>query len=135
MAAVAACDRSGPPALTPAQIDHIHGVCSRHLDTAREVSPDRVHFAEHAAPAGTPVIVYGASWCKACDATAAYLAGRGIPFVEKDIEEDEDAAAERVATLRRASLPVTGTIPIVDVRGTVTRGFLPCVVEAAWAAP
>jgi glutaredoxin len=128
----AACER---PALTPAQIDHIHGVCSRNLDKVREVSSDRVHWPDRAAPSGTPVVVYGASWCKACDATAAYLTGRGIPFVDRDIEEDDGAAAERVATLRRASLPVTGTIPIVDVRGTVTEGFLPCVVEAAWAAP
>jgi hypothetical protein len=25
-------------------------------------------------------------------------------------------------------------VPVVDVRGTVTIGFFPCVVEAAWAA-
>jgi glutaredoxin len=134
-AATLACGACETPALTPAQIDHIQGVCSRNLDKVRDASPDRVHFAEHAAPAGTPVVIYGASWCKACDATAAYLSGRGIPFVERDIEEDDGAAAERVATLRRAGLPVTGTIPVIDARGTVTMGFLPCVLEAAWAAP
>ena len=131
-ATTAACEQ---PALTPAQIDHIHGVCSRNLDMVRDASSDRVHFAEHATPPGTPVVVYGASWCKACNATAAYLSGRGIPFVERDIEEDDGAAAARIATLKGASLPVTGTIPIVDVRGTVTEGFLPCVLEAAWGAP
>jgi glutaredoxin len=83
---------------------------------------------------GTPVVVYGTSWCKACEATTEYLARRQIPFVEKDVENDEDAAAEMRATLKTAGLRQANAFPVIDVRGTVTVGFFPCVLEAAWAA-
>ena len=131
-AVVLGCDR---PAMTPAQIDHIQRTCSEHLDRVRQARSDDIRFAEHRAPPGTPVVVYGTSWCHACGATAAYLERRRIPFVEKDIEEDDGAAAERVATLKDAGLPPSAAIPVINVRGTVTEGFYPCVVEAAWADP
>jgi hypothetical protein len=35
-------------------------------------------------------------------------------------------------TKRAAGLPSTNALPIMDVRGTVTAGFMPCVLEAAW---
>ncbi len=62
----------------------------------------------------------------------AYLARRGIPYVERDVEEDRSAAASRDATPRAAGLRQTRTLPVVDVRGTVTIGFFPCVVEKVW---
>jgi glutaredoxin len=131
----AAAPGCGTPAMTPAQIDHIQRTCSEHLDRVRQTRSDDVRFAEHRAPPGTPVVVYGTSWCHACGATAAYLERRRIPFVEKDIEDDDGAAAERVATLKDAGLPPSSAIPVINVRGTVTEGFYPCVVEAAWADP
>jgi glutaredoxin len=121
--------------MTPAQMDHIQQTCSAHLDRIREAHFDDVRFAEHRAAPGTPVVVYGTAWCPACGKTAAYLEHRRIPFVEKDIEDDDRAAAERIATLKNAGLPPSTAIPVVNVRGTVTEGFYPCVVEAAWADP
>ncbi len=68
------------------------------------------------------VIIYGASWCGACHDAAAYLRGKGIAFVEKDIEADGAAAREMRTKLARAGLRA-GSIPVLDVRGHVMVGF------------
>jgi glutaredoxin len=68
------------------------------------------------------VIIYGAEWCGACHQAAAYLRRKGVPYVEKDIEKDPQAAREMQSKLRSAGLR-TGSIPILDVRGKVLVGF------------
>lgn len=89
-----------------------------------------VAAAGDAAVAAQPsVIIYGASWCGACHQAAAYLQRRHIAFVEKDIEQDPAAAQEMAAKAQRAGVP-TGSIPILDVRGTILRGFSPEAIEA-----
>ena len=35
-------------------------------------------------------------------------------------------------TLEAASLPNRRSLPVIEVRGTVMIGFMPCVLEAAW---
>lgn len=84
-------------------------------------------------PRGTPVVIYGASWCVACEDAAKYLRLERIPFVEQDVETDAGKAAGEKA-LRAAGLGPTSSLPIIDVRGTVTIGFVPCVIDAAWTA-
>jgi glutaredoxin len=82
-------------------------------------------------PAARPaVIIYGASWCSACHDAMAYLKRKGIPFVEKDIEQDAKAAQEMRSKLARAGLR-SGSIPVLDVRGHVMVGFNPREVDAA----
>ena len=76
------------------------------------------------------MIIYGASWCGACHEAAAYLRRRGIPFVEKDIEEDRSAALEMKSKLQRNGLP-GGSIPVLDVRGKILVGFSARAVEDA----
>lgn len=76
------------------------------------------------------VIVYGASWCGACHEATAYLRMKGIPYVEKDIEEDPAAAVEMKGKLQRAGLR-SGSIPVLDVRGKVLVGFSPRAIEDA----
>lgn len=76
------------------------------------------------------VIVYGASWCGACHEAAAYLKMKGIPYVEKDVEEDHTAAAEMKTKLNRAGLP-GGSIPVLDVRGKILVGFSPRAIDEA----
>jgi glutaredoxin len=80
--------------------------------------------------ARTTVIIYGASWCGACHEAAAYLRRKGIPFVEKDIEKDPQAAREMQAKLRSAGMH-TGSIPVIDVRGKVMVGFNPSSIDDA----
>ncbi len=122
--------------LSAKQIDDLHRNCQEKIDKGSFSTrgSKNVGFLENR-PAGTPVIIYGASWCKACDAAASYLTRRGIPFVEKDIEENAVARAGLDTALAGAGLGGTKSLPVIDIRGTVTVGFLPCVVDSAWSAP
>jgi glutaredoxin len=83
-----------------------------------------------AAAARPMVILYGASWCGACHEAAAYLRRKGIAFVEKDIEEDANAAREMQAKLAHAGKR-SGSIPVLDVRGRVLVGFNAREVDSA----
>jgi glutaredoxin len=80
------------------------------------------------------VIVYGASWCKACHEAMAYMKKKGIAFVDKDIEKDTGAEREMRSKLARAGIR-TGSIPILDVRGKILVGFSPESLEKALGAP
>ncbi len=76
------------------------------------------------------VIIYGAEWCGACHEAAAYLRRKGIPYIEKDIEKDPQAAREMQSKLKNAGMR-TGSIPVIDVRGKVMVGFNPASVDEA----
>ena len=88
--------------------------------------------AESAPPeaARPAVIIYGASWCGPCHQAAAYLKQRGVPFIEKDIEQDGGAAREMQAKLATAGMR-GGSIPVLDVRGKVLVGFDERAVDRA----
>jgi glutaredoxin len=87
------------------------------------------------AVAGRPtVIIYGASWCGACHQAMAYFKKKGITFLEKDIEQDPQAASEMQAKLKRAGLR-GGGIPVLDIRGRIMVGFEPHAVEEALGSP
>jgi glutaredoxin len=92
--------------------------------------------ANQGAPlAGRPaVIIYGASWCGACKQAEAYLKKRGISYIDKDIEEDPQAATEMRGKLRRAGKPA-GSIPVLDVRGRILVGFDARSVDEALGSP
>ena len=94
-AALPACHAT----LSPERIDQIHSWCGAHPFDPSRPSSKSIAFRASAKPAGTPVVIYGAQWCAACEATADYLARRHIPYVEKDIEHDDGADAEMRATL------------------------------------
>ncbi|MCC6749507.1 MAG: hypothetical protein IT371_17715 [Deltaproteobacteria bacterium] len=72
----------------------------------------------------TKVVLYGTSWCPACKAAASYLREHRVPFVEKDIEKDPQAAAELMQKARAAGISPSG-VPVLDVRGTLLQGFDP----------
>jgi glutaredoxin len=76
------------------------------------------------------VVLYGASWCGACKQAAAYLKRKGVPFVEKDIEEDANAAREMQSKLAHAGKR-GGSIPVIDIRGKIMVGFDPQSVDNA----
>jgi glutaredoxin len=101
---------------------------------AAGVAPDvAVAGSDPKAAARPAVIVYGASWCGACHQAAAYLKRKGVAFVEKDIEEDANAAREMQAKLAHAGMH-GGSIPVLDVRGRVMVGFNPQEVDSALGA-
>jgi glutaredoxin len=70
------------------------------------------------------VVLYGASWCGACQQAKQWMRQQGIPFVEHDIEREPQAAQELTARAREQGVP-TGSIPIISVRGRLTVGFDP----------
>ena len=82
-------------------------------------------------PSSRPVvIIYGAEWCGACHEAARYLRGKGIAFVEKDVEKASGAAREMQQKLARSGQR-SGSIPVIDVRGKVLVGFNPQEVDGA----
>jgi glutaredoxin len=80
--------------------------------------------------ATAPVVtVYGTSWCGACRAARQYLTERKIPFADKDIEKDAEAARELAAKASKMGIP-TDRVPVLDVRGRLLLGFDKARVEA-----
>lgn len=136
----AAADPEGLSAADRARLAAVLETASRELkdrETARSASKalERQLAAQaarlrHEPPAkatakraeARPVIVYGAAWCGFCRKAAKWLTDRGVPFVEKDIEKDEEAADELVAKLRAAGKSGS-SIPWIDVGGELLNGF------------
>jgi glutaredoxin len=98
---------------------------------ARGAAPDDPGSPQgsHARATG-PVVIYGAEWCGACHEAAKYLRHKGIPYVDKDIEKDQEAAREMQQKLAKNGLS-GGSIPVIDVRGKVMVGFNPAEIDAA----
>lgn len=84
-------------------------------------------------PRGATIVVYTASWCGACRSTISYLKQRRVPFIEKDIEEDESAAIEMQRKLARAGMR-GGSIPVLDIRGKILVGFDKRAIDKALMA-
>ena len=87
--------------------------------------------AQKAADGRVVAIIYGADWCKPCHDAARYLKQRGVTVVEKDIEENEVARQEMLTKLKRAGMPPSASIPIIDVMGQLMVGFDPRGLERA----
>jgi glutaredoxin len=65
------------------------------------------------------VTVYTAPWCGWCRKTLAFLDERGVDYVNKDIEADDDYADELEEKSGGRS------IPFVEIDGTQIRGYNP----------
>jgi glutaredoxin len=72
--------------------------------------------------AGAKVILYATSWCPACRTAREFMNGKGIPFVEKDIEKDPSAATELMQKAKAAGISASG-VPVLEVGGTLMQGF------------
>jgi glutaredoxin-like YruB-family protein len=73
-------------------------------------------------PAANPsqIIIYSTTWCAFCKTEKQYLDKLGIPFVEKDIEQDKDAYEE---LMNKASEGGYQGVPVTDIAGTLVLGF------------
>ena len=70
------------------------------------------------------VVLYATDWCGYCKQTKRFLDSKGIPFQAFDIEKDAEA--------RKAYEALGGRgIPLIDVNGTLIRGFDPDEILAA----
>lgn len=90
---------------------------------------DGMHATEPLA-GDASVVVYGASWCGACRQAESWLEANGVPFVEKDIEQDPEARAEMQRKARAAGVPTSG-IPVIDINGRLLTGFDPGAMRRA----
>jgi len=74
--------------------------------------------------ANAKVVLYTTDWCGYCKQTKRFLDQKGIPFKEFDIEKNAEA--------RKAYEALGGRgIPLIDVNGTLIRGFDPDDILAA----
>jgi glutaredoxin len=88
-----------------------------------------------AAAGGPPVVtIYGTSWCGACRAARQYFTGRKIPFADKDVERDPDAARELAAKAAKMGIPAD-RVPVIDVRGRLLLGFDKARIETLLGEP
>lgn len=140
MCAASACHATRAPYYAPQEIDDIAADCQRRIDSGRFAKSLRGATwwgttSESPTDRGEArVLVYGAEWCRACDAATEYLERRRISFVHRDVERDHDAERNAKSLLRAAGLPDDATrLPIVAVRDTVMTGFRPCVIEGVLA--
>lgn len=88
----------------------------------RVINPSQM--VSEQARAQAKVVLYATDWCGYCKQTKRFLDSKGIPFKEFDIEKDADA--------RKAYEALGGRgIPLIDVNGTLIRGFDPDEILAA----
>lgn len=88
-----------------------------------EVRPTERTVVAAAATGGSDgVVLYGTSWCGYCKKARAWFKKKGIPFQDKDVEADTEAAKELASKAARAGASVRG-VPVIDVKGTLVMGF------------
>jgi len=78
------------------------------------------------------VVLYSTSWCPSCRTAKAFFQSKGVAFVEKDVEKDEQAAAEYSTVCQRAGLR-RGAVPVIVVNGQAFQGFNAQQMESALA--
>ena len=85
---------------------------------AREATHERERRERMAGDrAGVPVTMYKTAWCGACKRASAYMQRQGIPVREYDVERDAEART------RSRRLNPRGSVPTIDVDGTVLIGW------------
>lgn len=77
--------------------------------------------ASAAATASAPrVTLYATSWCGYCRKTRELLAELGVAYVEKDVEKSAEGRKEYQAKGKGY-----GGVPLLDIGGTIVRGYEP----------
>jgi glutaredoxin-like YruB-family protein len=71
------------------------------------------------------VVLYMTDWCPYCRKAREYLISQGVSFTEYDIDKDKGKREE----MRRRS--GSTSIPVIDVEGTIIRGFAPEAISSA----
>ncbi|WP_347927937.1 glutaredoxin family protein [Pseudomonas helvetica] len=74
--------------------------------------------------ANARVVLYATDWCGYCKLTRHFLDQKGIPYREFDIEKDAEARKTYEALGGRG-------IPMLDVNGTLIRGYEPEAILTA----
>ncbi|RME26653.1 MAG: NrdH-redoxin [Deltaproteobacteria bacterium] len=75
------------------------------------------------------VLLYSTPWCPWCKRAASYLRKRGVDFEEIDVSRSPAALKEMLRKTGGAA-----GVPVVDISGTVVRGFDRAAIDRALAA-
>lgn len=108
------------------------GKAHRDKRIAELIPKNEPSAASQLADLNVDAIIYGADWCKPCHLAEDYLKSKGARVVKKDIEEDPAAAREMQGVLKSAGLSGS-SIPVLNVGGTILRGFSAKAIDAALA--
>ncbi|MBI4895547.1 MAG: glutaredoxin family protein [Candidatus Aenigmarchaeota archaeon] len=65
------------------------------------------------------VTVYSTNTCPYCDMAKKWLKDHDVTFVEKNVQEDDDAAEEMISKSGQ-----TG-VPVLDINGEILVGYNP----------
>ncbi|NMC73472.1 MAG: glutaredoxin family protein [Geobacteraceae bacterium] len=79
------------------------------------------------APSYPKIVLYSTSWCRHCREAREYLAARNIPFVELDVEADEEALDTLITKYGTKRVPLV----VIGDDDAVVRGFTPESLEKA----
>jgi glutaredoxin len=79
------------------------------------------------------VIMYATRHCPVCKNARRWLLAEKIPYVEKDVELDANAAQE-LAKKGQAQGVATSGVPVFDIGGRLVPGFEPEIIKKLWAA-
>lgn len=96
---------SSPPPLTPEDMRRVQEARLSRIQVRRQ--------EDHSSP---EIIIYSADWCGACRAAKRYMDREGIEYTERNVDEprwQEEMFAKAGP----------GGIPVIDVDGTLMRGF------------
>lgn len=63
------------------------------------------------------ITVYGATWCAFCHAAKDYFDKLGVPYLDRDVEQDPEAGREAVEKSGQRG------IPVIDIAGDIIYGF------------
>ena len=73
------------------------------------------------------IVLYSVSWCPHCKEAKEYLTSHNIPFINKDVELDEQFMTELSQTYKSTGVPVI----VIGSDQKVLKGFKPEEFEKA----
>ncbi len=65
------------------------------------------------------ITIYSTSSCPFCIYAKDFFTNHNIPFTEKNVGKDQEAAREMVSKSRQTS------VPVIDINGTILVGYQP----------
>jgi glutaredoxin len=72
------------------------------------------------------VVMYMTDWCPYCRKAGKYIKSLGVHLIEYNIEKDENRKKEMKALSGGSAM-----VPLIDVEGTIIRGYVPEEISAA----
>ena len=115
-------DDQGRVALRPVARDSFEELALGEGLSSTVELPEGLAPPEQVAAKHDDVIVYKTAWCGVCKKVESYLKKKGVPYTAKDIETDRAAASELQAKASQQKVR-TGSVPVIDVKGTLIVGF------------